>query len=236
VSTDEQLNGNGLELQEQAIRRFCEESHVELVDVVADAGVSGSNGLDRRLGLMAAITRLEAGAGDFLLVHRLDRLARDLIVQELVVDRLRTAGTPVRSVAEPDVDTATDDPTKVLIRQILGALAQYERALIRARLSAGKAIKATRGGYLGGNAPYGKRVVAGELEDCPDEQTVAATIRSLRSQGWSYRAICRTLDDLGLRPRRGGGWQPKVVRSIASTASPPRALAPGQRRSGNMED
>ena len=55
----------------------------------------------------------------------------------------------------------TDDPTKVMIRQIIGAVSQYERAVIRGRMMAGKAAKREQGGFLGWNravwVPLGRR-------------------------------------------------------------------------------
>src|SRR4051794_19306062 len=150
VSTEEQVQGGGLEVQEQSIRRYCKEQGLRLIDVASDEGVSGSNGLDARVGLASALARLEGDAADCLVVYRLDRLARDFVLQELLVNRLRERGIAIRSVMEPDIDTNTDDPTKVLVRQILGAIGQYERALIRGRMQAGKLVKAARGGYVGG--------------------------------------------------------------------------------------
>ncbi len=214
VSTDEQLQGNGLELQAEAVRRYCENNGVRLVSLATDAGVSGSADLDKRTGLASALLQLEEGRADVLVVYRLDRLARDFVLQELLVTRLRAAGTPVRSVTEPDVDTDTDDPTKVLIRQILGALAQYERQLIRARMQAGKAVKGARGGYVGGQPRFGSRALDREIADAVEEQATITLIRSLRSQGHSYRAICRELDRLGVPPRRSKTWHPMVVRRI----------------------
>ncbi len=87
VSTDEQLHGNGLDVQRQSIRRFCKAEGIKLVDVLSDEGVSGSNGLDHRVGLAAALARLEAGEANCLVVYRLDRLARDYVLQELLVTR-----------------------------------------------------------------------------------------------------------------------------------------------------
>jgi DNA invertase Pin-like site-specific DNA recombinase len=91
-----------------------------------------------------------------------DQTRPDLILQERLVQRLRDLGTPVRSASEPDLDTDTDDPTKVPIRQIIGAASQYERAVIRGRMTAGKAAKAAQGGFLGGRPPYGFMLESGE--------------------------------------------------------------------------
>jgi len=185
VSTDEQIRGNGLEIQVQAIRRYCKANGLKLIDVVGDEGISGSNGLDARVGLASALVRLEAEEADCLVVYRLDRLARDFVLQELLVNRLRERGKPIRSVMEPDIETDTDDPTKVLIRQIIGAIGQYERALIQGRMQAGKLIKAARGGYVGGQPGYGKRADEAELVDEREETEIVRLVLLLRAGGAS---------------------------------------------------
>ena len=219
VSTDEQVQGNGLTVQRQAIAGYCKAEGTTLVDVFADEGISGSNGLEHRVGLATALARLEAGDANCLVVYRLDRLARDYVLQELLVARLRQAGTPVRSVMEPDIDTNTDDPTKILLRQILGSIGQYERALIRGRMQAGKMIKAAKGGYVGGQPGYGQRAEDQELVADLAEVEIVRLVSALRAEGQSYRAVCAALDEAGLIPRRAKQWHPAVVRSIALRAA-----------------
>jgi DNA invertase Pin-like site-specific DNA recombinase len=141
VSTEEQVQGNGLAVQREAINKFCKVENMSLVEVFGDEGISGSNGLEHRRGLATALASPASSLANALVVYRLDRLARDYVLQELLVARLREGGTPVRSVMEPDIATDTDDPTKILLRQILGSIGQYERALIRGRMQAGKMIK-----------------------------------------------------------------------------------------------
>ncbi len=215
VSTEEQVQGNGLAIQEQAIRRYCKSNTMRLVDIGRDEGISGSSSLDQRVGLASVLVRLEAGEAACLVVYRLDRLARDFVLQELLVNRLRQHGISICSVSEPDIETLSDDPTKVLVRQILGSIGQYERALIRGRMQAGKAIKAARGGYIGGQPGYGHRANGGDLVTDADEEAIITMVTSLRQQGASYRAICAALTAEGLPPRRARAWHPMVVRSIA---------------------
>lgn len=216
VSTQEQVKGFGLDVQERAIRAYCKANKLELVDVLRDEGRSGSNGLDTRVGLADALARLKAGEAELLVVYRIDRLARDLILQETLVQRLRDQGTPVRSASEPDLDTDTDDATKVLIRQIIGAVAQYERTVIRGRMMSGKAAKKEQGGFLGGRAPYGFRIVDGDVVTDDAEQEVVALVGQLRNAGMSLRQIGAELDQRGYRPRDGAAWHPTTVRRIAA--------------------
>lgn len=214
VSTSEQVQGNGLEVQEQGIRRYCKDNNLRLLEVVGDEGISGSNGLDARVGLASCLVRLETGEADCLVVYRLDRLARDFVLQELLVNRLRERGKPIRSVMEPDIETDTDDPTKVLVRQIIGSIGQYERALVRGRLQAGKMIKKARGGYVGGQPGYGHRADETELVEDREESVIVATVLTMRAAGASYRSIATALTDAGHQPRRANTWHPMVIRSI----------------------
>lgn len=217
VSTAEQVEGYGLDVQEEAVRGYCRGHNLRLVEVARDEGQSGSNGLDDRLGLAAALALLEAGGADVLVVPRLDRLARDLLLQETVIGRLREHGREIRSVAEPDVDS--DDPTRVLVRQVLGAIGQYERGLIRGRLLAGKAAKVAAGGYGGGRPGYGKRASGGALVDDPDEAQLVERVAELRAAGQSYRQVCATLDAEGYKPRHAQRWSAPTVRKIALRAA-----------------
>jgi DNA invertase Pin-like site-specific DNA recombinase len=211
------VQGNGLAVQEQAIRSYCKAQAIRLIGIESDEGISGSNGLEKRVGLARTLVRLEAGEADCLVVYRLDRLARDYVLQELLVNRLRQAGTPLRSATE-DIETDTDDPTKVLVRQILGSIGQYERALIRGRMQAGKLVKAARGGYVGGQPGYGSCADNAELVEEPDEAEIVETVLRMRRSGASYREIGSALTDAGLKPRRAKTWHPMVVRSIAQRA------------------
>ncbi|HVC26070.1 MAG TPA: recombinase family protein, partial [Acidimicrobiales bacterium] len=126
VSTAEQVDGFGLDVQRGAIERYCKDHGLRLVRVFSDEGQSGSNGLDTRVELAEALALVERGEVAGLVVYRLDRLARDLLLQETLMARMRQAGAEVLSVSEPDIDS--DDATRVLVRQVLGSISQYERA------------------------------------------------------------------------------------------------------------
>jgi DNA invertase Pin-like site-specific DNA recombinase len=214
VSTTEQVKGFGLDVQEKAIRDYCKANSLRLVAMFRDEGHSGSNGLDTRVGLAEALAALKEHKAE-LVVYRLDRLARDMILQETLVERLRDENTPVRSASEPDLDMDTDDPTKVLIRQIVGAVAQYERAVIRGRMMSGKAAKKAAGGYIGGTVPYGFQLIEGQVVEEPDEQKVVALVGRRALAGASLRNIANELERRGFKPRSGGDWHANTVRRIA---------------------
>ncbi|HLN04783.1 MAG TPA: recombinase family protein [Acidimicrobiales bacterium] len=98
VSTDEQASkGHGLAIQRRAIEGYCKKQALLLVDVLSDQGISGANGLDTRDGLAAALARIERHEASVLVVYRFDRLARQLLVQLTVTDRLDKVGARVLS-------------------------------------------------------------------------------------------------------------------------------------------
>lgn len=216
VSTQEQVSGFGLDVQRKAVRDYCTAQGYRLVSVLSDEGISGSNGLDTREGLATALAVIERHESDVLVVYRLDRLARDLMLQETTIARLRAAGASVESVTEADIDS--DDPTRVLVRQVLGAIGQYEKALIRGRMMAGRAAKAASGGYAAGRPAFGYRAEGGQLVAEQREQEAVRMVVRLRREGLSLRQIGTRLEDSGYRPKVGERWQANQVRRIVERA------------------
>jgi DNA invertase Pin-like site-specific DNA recombinase len=98
-----------------------------------------------------------------------------------------------------------------MTRQVLGAVAEYERSMIALRLRSGRARKAQQGGFAYGGPPYGYAAVAGELVEIAEEQATLAQIRRLRGEGKSFRGIAETLNAERTKPRRGRAWHPGVL-------------------------
>jgi DNA invertase Pin-like site-specific DNA recombinase len=212
VSTQEQVGGFGLDVQRSAIERYCAEHGLKLVRIAEDAGISGSNGLDTRQGLSEALVMIENHQVSTLVVYRLDRLARDLLIQETVMGRIRQAGGQIVSVSEPDIDS--DDPTRVLVRQVLGAISQYEKAVIRGRMVAGRRAAIAAGRWGGGTRPFGFAGSDGRLDPLPEEQRVIAIARDLRAHGRSLREIADLLNRDGHRTKRGREWHAQQVARV----------------------
>ena len=220
VSTDRQAEeGLGLEVQEAAIQEWAAANGHQLIKVFRDEGISGSNGLETRVGLAEALELLNKRSAAGLVVYRLDRLARDLVLQEQLLAECWRSEAQVFSTSKAEGDYLRNDPSdpsRALIRQVLGAVGQYERAMIRLRLEAGRKRKHAKGGYAYGGPPFGFRASSGELVPEPSEQLTLARVKELRFQGLTLREVCARLDAEELRPRRGGCWSEgslsKIVR------------------------
>jgi DNA invertase Pin-like site-specific DNA recombinase len=215
VSTQEQVTGFGLEVQAKAIKDYAKANGLRLVRTFSDEGLSGSNGIEKRIGLARVREAAVNGEVKAVIIYRLDRLARDLGLQEMFMADMRKAGVEVLSVTEPDIDS--DDGTRVLVRQMLGAIAQYERWTIGTRMRAGKAAKVAKGGYGGGRPPFGWRAEGKELVPEPREQEAIALVRQLaEDEGMSSRQIAAKLEELGHRPKEGQHWSSVQVLRILS--------------------
>lgn len=219
VSTKEQVeSGYGLPQQRAQIKAWAKRCGHTIARWESDEGASGSNGLDTRIGLYSALQAVESGEAEGLVVKQLDRLARDRVLQETLLAQLWRHGAQVFSTVDAESDSLADggaDPTRNLTRQILGAIAEYERALIVMRLRGGKLAKQAEGGYIGGRVPYGKRLTDdGRIIPDEYEVDVIQRMQSMRSDGASFRQICSTLNAADIRTKEGSEWVPPTVRSI----------------------
>ncbi len=218
VSTDRQAEeGLGLEVQADAIKAWAKANNARVVGTFADEGVSGSNGLDTRDALLDALNLIKASQAEGLVVYRLDRLARDLIVQETLLAEVRRLGGEVFSTSTAEAGYLADDPddpSRKLIRQVLGAVAEYERSMIALRLRSGRKRKAQGGGYAYGAPPFGFRVEDGELVPDEGEQETLRRARELQEEGASIREIAATLNEEGRRTKRGTRWHPTTVARV----------------------
>lgn len=87
--------------------------------------------------------------GDTLLVHSMDRLARNLDDLRHIVKTLTSKGVRVEFVKEGLTFTGDDTPMAILLLSVMGAFAEFERALIRERQREGIAIAKQQGVYKG---------------------------------------------------------------------------------------
>lgn len=90
-----------------------------------------------------------ARAGDTLVIHSLDRLARNLTDLKSIVAQLTGKGVTVEFVKERLTFTGEDSPMSHLLLNLMGAFAEFERAIIRERQAEGIALAKTRGVYRG---------------------------------------------------------------------------------------
>ncbi|QHP70442.1 recombinase family protein [Bradyrhizobium sp. LCT2] len=126
--------------QRAAIESFADANGYELVDEFYDAAVSGADPIAERAGFAAMLNRIAGDGVRTILVESPDGFARDLAVQLAGHDHLRSLGVTLIPTSSPDF-FIEDTPTAVLVRQVLGAIAQFEKATTVAKLRAARQRK-----------------------------------------------------------------------------------------------
>jgi DNA invertase Pin-like site-specific DNA recombinase len=210
VSGRGQMDGDGPERQETAIRLYCVQHNLDLVSVFIES-TSGTNDLEDRAEFQRMRDFLGQNMG--VVVEKLDRLARDLMIQEQFVADLQRNGVTLYSTQEPDL--CSKDPARILVRQIMGAFAQYDRAMIVSRLRGARQRIRARGGRCEGRSPYGYKIAGDKgqkaLHPIASEQEVIKQIRVLRDSGSNIYSITSWLNASQFKPRGGTQWHPQQV-------------------------
>ncbi len=122
------------------------------LDRIFEDKLSGSS-QDQRAQLQACLAYLRDG--DVLHVHSIDRLARNLMDLQTLVSELTGRGVEVRFHTEGltfNANASANDPMQMLLFQVMGAFAQFERSLIRERQREGIAAAKAAGKHLGRRA------------------------------------------------------------------------------------
>jgi DNA invertase Pin-like site-specific DNA recombinase len=225
TSTANGAGSDSLQAQEEACRAWAVEQGHEVVVVYRDDALSGTLGIEDRPGLAASLMALDDGLAEGLVVHRPDRLARELHVQEVALAHAWAAGDHVRVFeAAEGAEIMRDDPSdpqRRFLRQVMGAAAELERGLIKARLQGGRRRKAAKGGYIGGkrlHRRYGYDLVDGEYVPVDHEQEAIMRIvgyRNAKPAPYTWAAIADRLNQLPIPPPSGEAWYPMTCRRIA---------------------
>jgi DNA invertase Pin-like site-specific DNA recombinase len=138
-----------LKRQRAAVSAFAKPAGYHIVAEYSDDGVKGADPVDQRAGFAAMLKHIAGNGARTLLVETASRFARDLIVQETGWRFLRDTGINLIAVDSP-ASFLDETPTAVLIRQVLGAVSQFEKAALVAKLKAARERKKAATGKCGG--------------------------------------------------------------------------------------
>lgn len=195
VSGKSQVRGDGFRRQFIAIRNFCRLNNLRIVRIFKERGVCGATELEDRPALSALFNALEENGVKTIVIEKLDRLARDLLVQETIVSDMGKSGYTLYSTCEPDL--CSSDPSRILMRQIFGAIAQYEKAMLILKLRGARQRKKARGERGEGRHAFGEK---------HGEPAILERILSMKAQGFKPKAIASALNADGIPARMGKPW------------------------------
>jgi DNA invertase Pin-like site-specific DNA recombinase len=131
--------------QRATIQGYAKRAGMSVVDWFYDPAVSGTDPIETRPGFAALLDRIDDNGVRVVLVEDASRFARDLVAQELGILLLIKRGVRLLTANGDDM-CDTSDPSRVMMRQIAGAFAQYEKARLVARLRRAREVKGKMGG------------------------------------------------------------------------------------------
>lgn len=215
VSTENQKEEGTIEIQEKEIIKYSKANNIELIKIIKDDGVSGSKEPTERPGWLEVAKELnENPLIKGVIIYRLDRLARDLRIQENIIHDLHIKRKKrLISIKESDLDSK--DISRVMFRQILGSFAEYEKNLITNRLKVGRSNKANKGEKAGGSIPIGykskgKKIIVDENQ----KKTIQLIFHLKRYKRLSLGKIAAELNSKQIPTARGGKWYAGTIKYI----------------------
>jgi DNA invertase Pin-like site-specific DNA recombinase len=147
-----------LKRQREAVTKYAKAAGFDLIAEYSDDGVKGADHVDTRPGFAAMLERIAGNGVRTIIVETASRFARDLIVQETGWRMLKDAG--ITLIAAGPGAFLDDTPTAVMIRQILGSVSQFEKAMLVAKLKGARDRKKAETGKCGGRKSYAERDAA----------------------------------------------------------------------------
>jgi len=206
VSGRGQVDGDGFPRQRQAIKTWAAANGHRVVQEFREAGVTGDRETMDRPAWADMMTALHSDGVKTIIVEKLDRLSRQLMIQEATIAELQKNGFTLISVQEPDL--MSNDPTRVAFRQMMGVFAQYDKTQIVLKLRAARQRVRAKEGRCEG------RIFYGQHPDHPEELKILARMRTLRAAGLGFDRIAAKLNAEQLPTRTGKRWHGVVVNRI----------------------
>lgn len=205
VSGDGQISGDGFPRQRIACEKFANSREIDVISEFLDEGVTGKMELEGRSGLSACLQFVREHSIEAVIVEDATRLARDMIVAEVLIREFQKLGVKVLSASGGIDLTEGDDsnPTAKLIRQILAAVSEFERCCIVLKLRGARERKKAKEGRCEGKKEFGfyegekltMRVIRGFINATPAD-------------------IASYLNVNKLPTRSGKPWRASTVRNI----------------------
>jgi site-specific DNA recombinase len=225
VSTVGQVQGHGFDRQLETIKVYSRNVGIDIVQVFKEEGISGTTDETERPAFQNMMTAVLGNGVRTIIVESMDRLARELRIQETLLVYLASKGISLISArTEEDITAAIhSDPLKKALIQIQGVFAELEKNQLVHRLRKGREKTRQLTGRCEGRKPYG---------DTEYEQAVVRRIRAMRrtrrngTNGMTFQAIADRLNSEGITTKSGMQWRPvQIYRILARKKAPTKNLS-----------
>ena len=213
VSTVGQVQGHGFDRQLDTIQAYAQEAGIEIVQVFKEEGISGTTDETQRPAFQELMAAVLGNGVRTIIVESMDRLARELRIQEALLVYLASKGVNLISArtAENITEAVQADPLKKALVQVQGVFAELEKNQLVRRLKKGRDKTRQLTGRCEGRRPFG---------ETEDEQAVIRRIRAMRRKrrnglkGMTLQAIADRLNSEGVPTKDGLHWRPVQIHRI----------------------
>lgn len=208
-SSHAQDEGNSIEAQEKAIRKYADENNYELQYIYIDKAKTGTN--SKRSQFQKMVNDAQNGLFNVCLIHKTDRFARSRVDSVLYKSMLRKNGIDVISVSE---NFSKNKAERVITEGMAEVVAEYYSVNLANEVRKGLDVIASKGLHTGGTPPLGydvgedKKLIINEAE-----AEIVRLIFDRYANGYTYNAIAKELQAKGYKTKTGNEF------SVASFSS-----------------
>ena len=187
-SSDRQRE-ESIDAQLRAIREFCDREQIEIVHVFADRALSGTT--DKRPQFQEMIEATKTADVDYVIVHKLDRFARNRYDSAYYRRQLRLHDVRLLAVLE----RFDDSPESIILESVIEGWNEYYSANLAREVMKGLRETALQCKHTGGRPPLGYKLNPDRTYAIdPEGAEIVRTIFRMYAEGESYSAILRALN------------------------------------------
>lgn len=209
-ATNVGLDKDSHQRQKAAIRAYARVNAIKIEAWFYDEAVSGSDHLEDREGFRALLEDMLGNGAKIILCESASRFARDTVVQEIGYKMLRERGLELVPVDAPEhFRDDSDNPSRELVRVMLGAVSTFEKKGLVLKLRKARDRKRAETGRCEGRKPYAELV--------PDAVVLAKRLRRKNPHTHrrrSYRRVATMLAEQGYVNGKGNMYDARAIKTM----------------------
>jgi len=214
VSGQSQIDGHGFDRQLDAIDKFAKSQGYEIVNVFREQGISGTSDTEDRPEFKRMISDILSNGVKTVIVEGLDRIARDLNVQQQLLIYLVSKDIDLISAntGQNVTQAIQENPMKKAMVQIQGIFSELDKSLLVRKLRKAREKVKNDTGKCEGRKHFG--------EDDPKEKQIVKRIKLMRRKrkggfkGMTLQAIADKLNEEGIGTKTGRKWSRAQVHAV----------------------
>lgn len=214
-------DGHSLDTQEALLKDYCRRMDIKIYKVYQEAGTSGGIHLKKRPKGANMVADIEAGKINTVVVQKVDRLGRSVLDLMSLIDYFDAKGVDLHIL---DLNINTSSPSGRFMLQIMGALGEMERNMIKDRTQQSmdylKQNDMVRSRSVLGFDRKGNKLVVNE-----QEMELVKRIHKMYKDGKSLSAIARTLNEEGIASKEGKKFYHTTIKIILTNSAYQRYIA-----------